>query len=156
MVHAYPYRKFDCNSLKTIRPLKNIFWKSDTFLFQFGENILNDNYKNIIVIFKGGLRPKLHSCFYGITLLILCRKRLAQSFVGFWSIFTKLWSHKLLNSAQITSYREYTKHRTPGFLCIFLLILWRKRLQQSFMAFLSISDELMKFQSFEWSNCVST
>ena len=36
-----------------------------------------------LALFKGDLRPKLHPCFDGITLLILCRKELAQSFVVF-------------------------------------------------------------------------
>ena len=48
---------------------------------------------------SGYLRSKLHPCFYGISLLIMCRKRLAQSFVAFWSVFKKLRSCKVLNLA---------------------------------------------------------
>ena len=40
--------------------------------------------------------------------------------------------------------REYTKHFTAGFLCIFLLILWRNNIYKSFKEFLTIFHELNK------------
>ena len=42
----------------------------------------NNNTKNKNFIYKGGLRPKLYPCLW--------RKSLVQSFVVFWSDFTKL------------------------------------------------------------------
>ena len=44
---------------------------------------------------------------------------------------------------------------TPGFLCIFLLILWRKSCQR-FMVFWAIFHKIMKLQLFEWLNFVLT
>ena len=41
--------------MKIIRSLKNIFWKADSFLLQFSENILNENQKNILQFLKGTL-----------------------------------------------------------------------------------------------------
>ena len=112
----------------------------------------NSKYFNIL---KGDLRSKLHSCFYDISLLTFL-KRLTQSFVSFSSVLTKLWNYRILNSAWVTSYwRMKKKHFTPGFLCIFLLTLWRKKLQQSFLVFLIFFPGVMKLQSFECSNCIS-
>ena len=79
-----------------------------------------------------------------------------QSFVWFSSVFTKLWNYRILNSAWVTSYPRMKKnHFAPGFLCIFLLTLWRKKLQQSFLVFLIFFPGVMKLQSFECSNCIS-
>ena len=79
-----------------------------------------------------------------------------QSFVWFSSVFTKLWNYRILNSAWVTSYPRMKKtHFAPGFLCIFLLTLWRKKLQQSFLVFLTFFPGVMKLQSFECSNCIS-
>ena len=71
---------------------------------------------------KGGLRPNKQ------ILKILWIKRLVQSFVLFWSVLTKLQGYKVLNLAWVTSYPRITKYFIPGFLCIFLLILWKKKL----------------------------
>ena len=60
----------------------------------------------------------------------------------------KLQSFKF---SEMTLYHECTKHFIHGFLCIFLLDLWRKNLQR-FMMFLSIFHELMNLRSFEWLN----
>ena len=49
---------------------------------------------------------------------------------------------------------EYTTHFTTGFLCIFLLILWRRNLHQSLMVFLTIFHKFMKLQNFKWWNYV--
>ena len=38
----------------------------------------------------------------------------------------------------------------------FLLVLWSKNLLWSFTVFLTIFYELVKLQSFEWINCIST
>ena len=79
-----------------------------------------------------------------------------QSFVWFSSVLTKLWNYRILNSAWVTSYPRMKKnHFAPGFLCIFLLTLWRKKLQQSFLVFLIFFPGVMKLQSFECSNCIS-
>ena len=45
--------------------------------------------------------------------------------------------------------QEYTTHFTIGFLCIFLLILWRKNFHQSLMVFLTIFHKFMKLRNFE-------
>ena len=51
--------------------------------------------------------------------------------------------------------RECVKHFTAGFLCIFLLDLRRKK-PIKFYAFSSMFNKLMKLQSFEWLDCIST
>ena len=42
------------------------------------------------------------------------------------------------------------------FLCVFLLVLWRKNIVQSFMVLLILLREIMKSRRFDWFNCVST
>ena len=58
--------------------------------------------------FKGDQRPKLHPCFYGIFLLVSRRERESplQSFVTFWSVFTKLWGCKVLDLMWLISYLQ--------------------------------------------------
>ena len=87
---------------------------------------------------NGDLRPKLHPCFYGISLLILRRKSLAQSFLAFSRSYkvTRFWIHRKWRHTG-----EFTKHLTPGFL-YFSKFLWRRNLEQSFMVFATISQEL--------------
>ena len=65
---------------------------------------------NIAKCFKGDLRPKRHSYFYDIFLLILLRKNHVQNFAVFWSVLTKLWTCKILNLTYVTSYTW--KHKT--------------------------------------------
>ena len=91
-----------------------------------------------------------------VKLIFVCCFLFTQSFVWFSSVFTKLWNYRILNSAWVTSYPRMKKnHFAPGFLCIFLLTLWRKKLQQSFLVFLTFFPGVMKLQSFECSNCIS-
>ena len=59
---------------------------------------------------------------------ILWRKKLAQRFVVSRSVFTNLWSQKFWIWRKWRHTSEGRKHFTPGFLCIFLLILWKKNL----------------------------
>ena len=77
---------------------------------------------------KEDLRLKLYPCFYDILLLILWRKGLVQSLWRFGQIsrnyeVTKFWIQRKWRHAQ-----ESRKHFTPGFLCNFFLVLWRKSL----------------------------
>ena len=72
-------------------------------------------------IFKGVLRPKFHSRFYGIFMLILWRKSLVQSFVVFRSVFTKLWVSKFWIRCMWRHTRKCTKHLT---LVFFTYLYW--------------------------------
>ena len=95
------------------------------------------------------------------------------SMVNFWQFYGKRALHKILwsldqfsRSYEIKKFwiqrkwgytRECTKNITSGgFLFMFLLILLREKLLESFMVFFTIFQKLMKLQSFEWLNCVST
>ena len=113
----------------------------------------NSKYFNIL---KGDLRPKLHSYFYDISLLTFL-KRLTQSFFCCFHQFSR--SYKIIEFWIQREWRHIgewkKKHFTRGFLCIFLLTLWRKKLQQSFIVFLIFFTRVMKLQSFECSNCIS-
>ena len=71
--------------------------------------------KNTEIIFymniplKGTWGQKLTS-FYGIILLIWWKKIFfVQSFVGLWSVLTKLWSYKALNLEWVTSHPQIYK-----------------------------------------------
>ena len=98
---------------------------------------------------KVDLRPKPLSCFYDLFLLIhekrVLYKVLLRS-VPFSRSYevTKFWIRRKWRHPW-----EYRKHYIFGFLCIFLLILWRKNLLQTSMVFLTIFDELVNLQSFE-------
>ena len=75
--------------------------------------IIKEKYRNNILhehSFKGNLRSKTHHCFYGIILLIWWKKIFfVQSFVGLWSVLTKLWSYKALNLEWVTSHPQIYK-----------------------------------------------
>ena len=62
-------------------------------------------------------------------------RALHKIFLVFWSVFTKLWSYEVLNRRKLRRIHEYTKHLTTGFLYIFLLILRRRNLLQSYTVF---------------------
>ena len=68
----------------------DIFCHHNFSLIQRSEN------KNLChsYFLKGDLRPKAHPCFYGIILITLRKKLLAQSFE---SVTTKLQKYKVLN-----------------------------------------------------------
>ena len=116
-----------------------------------------DVHSWIICIFFDwrGPEAKTSHFFFGILFKILWRNSLVQSFAVFWSVLriykiTKFWiQHKWCHT------RKCRKHFLPGFLCIFLLIFWGKRLFWSFIVFLTILHELVKFQGFKWLKCVS-
>ena len=105
---------------------KNVFCSQWIVLLEMSfEKDLNTNRQCKIQL-KGGLRPELNPCFYGIFLLILLKKSLVQSVVAFWSDLTK----KVYLTYKVTKFwilhkwhrtHKFTKHFTPGFLYIFLL-----------------------------------
>ena len=63
---------------------------------------------------------------------------------------TKSWTQRKRRRT-----REYIKHFTPGFLFIFLLILWKKNLLQTFIMFLPIFHKLVEILSFQSLNGLS-
>ena len=86
------------NSRNTVKRLIEINKRS------YYRNYLQENSKQSInfmpiiwhkinEILKWDLRSKIHSCFYGITLMILWKKSLVQSFVVFWYVVSR--SHNL-------------------------------------------------------------
>ena len=103
----------------------------------------------LINLLKGELRPKTHSCFYGIILMIYGKRPLCKVFWGFnqfsrSSEVTKVWIR-----CDWRHSHEDTKHFVPVFLCK-KNHLWKKNLLRSFMVILTISHELMKLRSFGW------
>ena len=77
------------------------------------------------IVFKADLRPKLHSCFYGV-FLILWRKTLEQSFLTFSSDFAKVCSSNVWNSMQVTSFPRMYKTFLSWFYLLFHLVSLRK------------------------------
>ena len=73
--------------------------------------------------FKGELRAKLHPCFHVRLLLIVWSKSSVQSFVAISADFMQIsQSYKVRKICILRMWchtREYIKHVTPGFLCIF-------------------------------------
>ena len=72
-------------------------------------------FLEICSFLKEDLRPKSQLCFYGIILFLLRRKCLAQNFVVFLSVLTKLWSYKVFNPAWVTPYSRMHKKFHPWF-----------------------------------------
>ena len=84
--------------------------------------------------FKGGLRPKLHHCFYGISLLISCRKRLDQ-FSQSYEI-TKFWIQGKCPHTPETFHTWFSSH--------IFLHLRKKNLQRNLMVFFIILHKIIK------------
>ena len=101
----------------------------------------NSKYFNIL---KGDLRPKLHFCFYDISLLTFL-KRLTQSFVLFPSVFTKLWNYRILNSAWVTSYSRMKKKTFYTWFSLHIFVNFMKK--ETSTKFYSILDFF--YQSYE-------
>ena len=99
-----------------VRVCYTALWNSKYWYSHVGWTVFFSKRKLV----SGYLRSKLHTCFYGISLLSICRKRLAQSFVAFWSVFKKLWSCKVLNLAWVTSCPQMGKTFHTCFLHIFV------------------------------------
>ena len=73
--------------------------------------------------------------------------------------FTNLWSQKFWIWRKWRHTSEGRKHFTPGFLCIFLLILWKKNLMMFwpvFWCFELFSRTSEVTQSFGLLNCILT
>ena len=99
-------------ALKNGRVTSKIFRKLFlNFTFDQGSCLISDfarpNSKKAVLLQNslrlGDLRPRTHLCFYGIFLMILWKKNLAQNFVVLSSVLQKLWSYKVLNPAGVTS-----------------------------------------------------
>ena len=121
-----------------------------TFCFLFGLHIHHKTRRHKVALlcnFKGELWSEPLPSFYGIILMNLRKKSLVQSLVVLWSVLTKLWSYKVLNSTWVTSYPRMYKTSQLWFSLHIL---------HSFMVALSIFYELIKLRSFEWLNCFST
>ena len=101
---------------------------------------------------KGDLRPKFHSSFLAVFLLILCRKNFQQSFRRF-NYFSR-------NCEATQTFEFDVSDNIPanvqsilnlfvlGFFCIFLLILRRRNLLQNFVTFSIIFHDVMKLKKF--------
>ena len=107
---------------------------------------------------KSGLKrylwPKTNLYFYGIILMISWENSLVQSFLAFWSVFTKFSSCKVFNQAWVTPYSRLCRTFHTYFSLHILLILWKKNFSRSFMVVLNIARGLIKLQSFQWLNRV--
>ena len=117
---------------------------------------------------------EIHPSFYGIIVMILCKKKLVQilqilhnfndsmkknpcaNFGVFWSVLAKLWSDKVLNPTWVTSYPRMYRAFCPWFFFHNFVNFMEKNLLHSFMVVLIISHELLKLRCFEWLNCVTT
>ena len=103
-------------------------------------------------LLKGDLRPKLHLWFYYLYLLILWRKNFTQRFLVFWPVLTKLWTSKVLNLMQVTSYPRMHKTFHPRSSFHIFVHFTENKLSTKLFGFF---DHFSKLKSFEWLNCVS-
>ena len=117
---------------KNIEMLQSMFFSCETFLL------------------TGDLRPKLQTCFYYTFLLMLWRKSLVQSFLG-WSVSqcyeaTKFWIWRKWRHT-----RGFRDHK-PGFLLWNTLIInsCRRNLLQKFIMFLVFFHKLTKLTKLRW------
>ena len=93
-------------------------------------------------ILKEELMPKLHLCFLGISLVMLCRKWLTPTLHKKWSFPLRVSSVNVTNSAvycDLVTITEEIRNGKLHFLC-----------SESFVAIWSL-HEVMKLQSFEFS-----